>query len=54
MKKKIGWPEALKDIVEALVIGWIIFSIASCTAKCIKANADAHAKIMSSPGVHIE
>lgn len=54
MKNKIGWPEALKAIVKALVIGWIIYSIASCTSKSIKASSDARAVILSHPGVYVE
>jgi len=38
MKNKIGWPEALKAVVYYLVIGWVLSSIASCTARAIEAG----------------
>jgi len=27
------WPEALRDIIVIVTIGWIIFSFSSCTAR---------------------
>ncbi len=32
-KRSINWPEAIRDIVVWIALGWIVFSIASCTAK---------------------
>lgn len=51
MSKRISnWPAALVHIVLFIVLGWVICSIASCTAT----QAKAHAEIMTSPGEHVE
>jgi hypothetical protein len=52
-KKRTTWPEALVTIVGYLVLGWIVFSVASCTANGIRAKAGAEAKVLSTPGTFV-
>lgn len=37
-KAEINWPKAFRDAVIILVIGWVIFSVSSCTAKTEQAK----------------
>lgn len=37
-KNKLGWPEAIRDSIGWIAIGWIVFSISSCVAHADDGN----------------